>query len=444
MGRLYWKIFLGFWLSSVLIVALTAWSLALLLDEPDEVRGPDGERQAPWWLARDAATAELLLENGGLPVLRQWLESRNRDRDRLWILDTEGRDLLDRPLPEALRRAPSDPSSGRLLTINAPDGASYQVLRAPFRRSFRPRHPELLAPGLLVAILVSGLVSWALARYLTGPVRHLQAATRHLSRGDLAVRVAPRIGRRRDEIADLGADFDRMAERLEQLLNAQRQLLRDISHELRSPLARLQVALELARKRGRGDERELDRIEQESRRLETLIDQLLSLQRLESGSVVPAREAVDLARLLDSVARDAGFEAEHRRRRVVVSGLQACTVIGDQGLLRSALDNIVRNAASHTAADTAVELHLDVERDSALIRVRDHGPGVPEADLDRLFEPFFRVEAARDRGSGGYGLGLAIAARAVRVHGGDIEAVNAPGGGLEVRIRLPLSLPAAG
>ncbi len=441
MGRLYWKIFLGFWLTTVLIVAVTAWSLALLTEEPDGWRGFRDGYRPPWRLARDAAIVELLLESGGLPALRNWLENQGGERGRLWVIDARGRDLLDRSLPAPLVEAMG--GQGQMWTVRGPDGSAYRIWRAPFSRSLLPRHPELFGLGLLVAVTLSGLVCWLLARYLTRPVRHLQAATRRLAQGDLAVRVVPGIGRRRDEIADLGADFDRMAERLERLLSAQRQLLRDISHELRSPLARMQVALELARKRGQGAERELDRIGREARRLEILIDQLLSLQRLESGNLVPARESVNLDQLLESVARDAGFEANHRQRRVSVIHAVPCVLSGDRDLLRSALDNIVRNAIQHTDPDTTVELSLTAERDAALIRVRDRGPGVPEADLPKLFEPFFRIEAARDRSTGGYGLGLAIAVQAVRVHGGDIEAVNAPDGGLEVRIHLPLSPPAA-
>jgi two-component system sensor histidine kinase CpxA len=253
--------------------------------------------------------------------------------------------------------------------------------------------------------------------------------------------VKPDIGKRRDEIAELGADFDRMAERLENLLAAQRQLLRDVSHELRSPLARLQVALGLARRRSQGARAELDRIEREAQRLDELIGQLLSLMRLESGTDIPAAEPLELAELLHSVAQDANFETENHQRRVAVTDAVPTTLLGDSRLLRSALENLVRNAMRHTAENTTVELSLRPDPQAGhgvVLRVRDYGPGVPEPDLPRLFDPFFRVEAARERGSGGYGLGLAIAARAVRNHGGVIEARNVEGGGLEVRVRLPV------
>lgn len=433
MGRLYWKIFLGFWLSTIAIVAVTTWSVALLTDEDDAWPSRADGRRQHWLLMRDVATAELLLETGGTVALSTWLDNHRR----LWALDADGRDLLGRPLPESLRKLLGDPDT-RLPAINTPDGTVYRLWRVPLERSLMPRRPERLLMGLTVAFLVSGLVCWLLARYLTRPVRHLQTATRRLADGDLAVRVVPAIGRRRDEIADLGTDFDRMAEWLERVLTAQRQLLRDISHELRSPLARLQVALGLARRRGQGAERELDRIELEADRLETLIDRLLSLQRLESGTVVPARDPVDLVALLHEVARDAGFEAAHRDRQVEVTAAEPCVVIGDRELLRSALDNLVSNAVRHTAADTTVSLILDQVGNSRAcrIRVRDHGPGVPESDLPRLFDPFYRVEAARERSSGGYGLGLAIAAHAIRLHGGKLTARNVAPEGLEVTIEL--------
>jgi two-component system sensor histidine kinase CpxA len=184
----------------------------------------------------------------------------------------------------------------------------------------------------------------------------------------------------------------------------------------------------------------MDRIDLEIQRLEQLISQLLSLMRLEAGADPPARTEVDLAVLLNGVARDAAFEAESCRRRVVVTKAIPCTVVGDPALLRSALENLVRNGVRHSAENTVVELSLDRDpndRDRVLVQVRDHGAGVPPGDLSRLFDPFFRVEAARDRGSGGYGLGLTIADRAVRLHGGNIVARNADGGGLLVVVRIP-------
>jgi two-component system sensor histidine kinase CpxA len=224
-------------------------------------------------------------------------------------------------------------------------------------------------------------------------------------------------------------------------MGAQRQLLSDVSHELRSPLARVQVALGLARQRAEGRAgAELDRIEQETERLNELIGQLLSLARLDSGATAPAHEPLDLAELLAAVAADADFEARASGRRVEFTSPGPAPIEADARLLHSAFENIVRNALRYTAGDTAVTLALgrDPQRPGLWrVTIRDHGPGVPEAMLPRLFEPFVRVGDARDRASGGYGLGLAIARKAVRLHGGEVSAVNEPTGGLSVVVLLP-------
>ena len=232
-----------------------------------------------------------------------------------------------------------------------------------------------------------------------------------------------------------------MAERVQGLLQAQQQLLSDVSHELRSPLARLHLALGLAqRKAETGVQHDLERIEREAERLDELIGQILSLSRLDSRKDLPGNDPVKLADLLETVAADAAFEAGPRNCRVVVTESFPVELRGNEALLHSALENVVRNALRYTATDTAVELSLtpDPGQDAVLIEVRDRGPGVAEEFLPRLFEPFVRAGEARDRTSGGYGLGLAIAERAVRLHGGTIEARNRAGGGLSVLIRLPI------
>jgi two-component system sensor histidine kinase CpxA len=249
------------------------------------------------------------------------------------------------------------------------------------------------------------------------------------------------MGRRRDEFAGLAQDFDRMAERLDALVTAERRLLRDISHELRSPLARLYVALGLARHEAGPERAGLDRIEREAERLNTLIGQLLTLARLESGTTSPAREAVELASIAREVAADADFEARGRGRAVRVTDAGNTGVLGDAELLRSAIENVVRNAVRHTREGTTVEtaLRREVVAGSPRVRitVRDHGPGVPEAALPYIFEPFYRVGEARERTTGGVGLGLTIAHRTIRLHGGTLAAANAPDGGLVVELGLP-------
>jgi two-component system sensor histidine kinase CpxA len=287
-----------------------------------------------------------------------------------------------------------------------------------------------------------GLLCLWMARHLSSPVGSLRKATRHLSEGDLTARVGPPVARRRDEFGDLARDFDAMAERLEALVVSQRRLLRDVSHELRSPLARLEVALELARRQaGEAAHEPLNRIEREARRLNSMIEQLLALDRLESGELPPASEDVDLGNLLEEVVADARYEARRTGCAVELVAEPGVQVAGSYELLRSAVENVVRNGVAYTGSGTTVEVTCRIEASeepSAVIRVRDRGPGVPGKDVDHLFEPFYRVAEARDRQTGGAGLGLAITARAIRLHGGAVSARNHPDGGLEVTITLPV------
>jgi two-component system sensor histidine kinase CpxA len=269
-------------------------------------------------------------------------------------------------------------------------------------------------------------------------VAPLRRATRALSGGDLTARVEGRVSGRRDEIGELARDFDAMAERIEKLVESQHRLLRDVSHELRSPLARLAVALELARsKAGEAASKPLDRIEREAARLDELIGQLLLLERLESADVGDGAVEFDLAALLAEVVADAGFEAAAGGTEVRFEPEDGCRISGRPALLRSAFDNVIRNAVHHTEPNSVVEIGLMTVGDGVTVAVRDHGPGVDEAELERIFEPFYRVDESRERASGGVGLGLAIAGRAIQAHGGRIEARNHQGGGLEVVLQLP-------
>jgi len=249
------------------------------------------------------------------------------------------------------------------------------------------------------------------------------------------------LGRRRDEIADLGRDFDHMAARLQALVEAQKRLLHDVSHELRSPLARLQVAVGLARQQPERLESALERIERETARLDALVGELLTLSRLEAGVTGAPAGVLDAGELLEEIVADARFEAEAAGCRVELQLRGALAVHGRDELLRRALENVIRNAVRYTARDTVVEVSAARDAVELAITVCDRGPGVPEAELDRLFEPFFRAERGAQRA--GYGLGLAIARRAVEAHSGRIRASNRPGGGLCVEIRLPVGADAA-
>ena len=296
---------------------------------------------------------------------------------------------------------------------------------------------RLLLHDSTLFCLAGGIFCYFISSYVTRPLQRLGDAAANIAEGRLETRVDPALKKRRDEIAGLARNFDRMAERIEGLVTAQRRLLGDVSHELRSPLARLMVALSLVRQ-GPADEaaENLDRIGLEAQRLDTLIGQLLTLTRIDSDVDRGSPARFDLTNLVQEVASDAGFEARVRNRRVAIVRADEVIFAGFEDLLRSALENVVRNAVRHTAECTEVEISVVRDDSGVLLRVRDHGPGVPRNMLSQIFQPFRRV--ANDN-SNGAGLGLAIAERAVNVHRGTIHAAHAPEGGLVVEISLPMS-----
>jgi len=251
--------------------------------------------------------------------------------------------------------------------------------------------------------------------------------------GDFSARIG---SQRKDELGRLAQTFDQMAERIQTLLASERRLLTDISHELRSPLTRLGVAVELART-GENRAAALDRIQQEADRLNALVGELLQVTRAEADPSTLRREPLRLDELLRQVASDAEIEAQAAGSSLRLEVEQALGMHGDVELLRRALDNIVRNAIRHSPAGQAVEIGLERRAESAVVRVRDYGPGVPEEALPRIFDPFYRVETDRNRSTGGVGLGLAIARRAVNLHRGALRAQNARPG-LAVEVELPL------
>ncbi len=298
--------------------------------------------------------------------------------------------------------------------------------------------PETLPWRLLSIFAVTGLVSVALARYLTRPIRSLRGAAQKLAKGDLDVRVSPELVGADTETLALGEEMDRMAERIQELLASQRRLLRDVSHELRSPLARLNLALELVRRQSPEKAKTaLDRIERESERLAEMIGELLTLSRLEAGEPLERPETVDVSELASDIVADVGFEAEQKGAKLDVHIEPGLDVTGNPELLRRAIENVLRNALRFT--EPGSEVRLDLARaDAALaLSVRDHGPGVPESAIEDIWKPFYRVSDDRARKTGGAGIGLAITHGAIIAHGGTVSAKNAEGGGLLVEMKLP-------
>ena len=304
----------------------------------------------------------------------------------------------------------------------------------------RPRQPTFFASAqtqilrILALIFTAGLVCYGLARYLTAPIGKLQIAARQFAGGDLHTRLDTK---RRDEFGELAREFDQMAERIETLVTSEKRLTQDISHELRSPLARLNVALELAKNKSSAETLPLiGRIETESQRLNEMISQLLVLSKLETGSENFQKREINLTKLFEQIIADADFEAKGNEKAVKILQKDAVRVFGNETLLRSAIENVLRNAVRYTADKTTVEVKLSAENKRAVVSVRDYGAGVPEAEIKKLFRPFYRVNAARERKTGGIGLGLAIAERAVHAHQGTIKAQNTENG-LAVEISLP-------
>jgi two-component system, OmpR family, sensor kinase len=288
------------------------------------------------------------------------------------------------------------------------------------------------------AMLISIAVCWSLARYVSKPVERLQSSARSLAAGNLEARVGEEFSRRHDELGVLARDFDRMAEHVRNLIASKEDLLRGLSHELRSPLARLRVALGLARRPGENLGKQLDRIELEAERLDTLIGQMLQLSQLRAAEPALSRDEVDLQTLLTEVVDDARLEVSATNKEVEFAAGLNVVVEGDWRLLRSAIENVLRNAVRFTAPGTAVTVKLADDAASARITIEDSGPGVPESELRLIFEPFYRVAESRDRDSGGTGLGLAITSRILALHGGKVNATNIPNGGLIVSMVLPM------
>ncbi len=452
MKSLFLKIFLCFWLAQALFLVLAV--VVTLAFRP--------QRISTWEALRSTVLNEAVndYEHGGESQVREYLDGLQETQHvRAFLFDEHGIEISRRgapdwairvaaggratpkegfviPAPTVLResRASSDGLHRYTLVLGLPPGP---------RVFFGPR--GLPVPGLIIAVISSGLVCYLLAWFLTKPIVRLRAATRQLAAGDLAARSGAPAGTRRDEVAGLMRDFDGMAERLQSLVEAQSRLLNDISHELRSPLARLNVALGLARQRSGTDSADmLDRIELEASRLNELIGRILTLARLEDGQQRVSQTPVPLDELLLNIAEDAEFEAQARHCHVN-SQIPAgdWTVLGDASLLHSAIENVVRNAIRYTGESSAVEISLQRSEDArgsdAVLKVSDRGPGVPPDSLEKLFQPFYRLDDARGRLTGGVGLGLAITERAVRFHGGRVAASNRTEGGLVIEIRLPLA-----
>src|SRR5712692_284388 len=472
MKSLFLKIFLSFWAAQALFLVLAILVTIALRPARHGI-----ESQGSQILAEAVNAYQGGGERGAHDYLEEVLHTQHV---RAFVFDPSGHELSGRLAPPWIEdiRQGVPPHGGaphgglphhhgwmdsllpdriirQALTL---DGKRYTLVLElpPGPRVFFGPH-EIPGLGIGIAVITSGLVCYLLAWSMTSPVTRLRRAAQSLAAGDLSARTGAPVSGRRDEMTELMRDFDRMAERIEGLVDSQSRLLKDVSHELRSPLARLSVALGLARQRATPVvapelESSLNRIELEADRLNQLIQRLLTISRLESGTDGLRKTTVSLRELVEQVAHDAEYENPGRGCRVTSSvdmlvdmpadaADDFFLVEADSNLLRSAVENVIRNATRYTAEGTTVEVRLERQQaangQEIVVRVLDSGPGVPHEALQKIFEPFYRLDDARNRQTGGAGLGLSIADRAIRLHGGQLRASNRKEGGLEVEIRIP-------
>jgi len=417
------------WFLATVVAAFVGFSVI-------ETQFDDAMRHAPMvrafrFQAREAREA---YESGGAKALR-WDLDRIREifQAEAVLTDGNGRDLVTGADRHDLIRAGRWSWLRRNRSVTArrsEDGRYWFVLSIPEESAAR----SVLPPEQLFVLFAVLLLCYLLARHLTSPLRGLQAALERFGQGDFSARAG---SARSDELGELARTFDRMAERIQGLMAAERRLLLDISHELRSPLARLGVAIELARS-GNNREAALDRIQKESDRLNTLVGQLLQTMRTEVDPGALRAQTVRLDELLADIVSDCAIEAAARGCSLDFDASGAVTTTGDPELLRRAAENVIRNAIRYAPPQTSIEVRLMRDGHAARIQVRDYGPGVPDEALARIFDAFYRVEGDRNRESGGVGLGLAIARRAVELHKGKLEARNAHPG-LLIEMQLPTS-----
>ncbi|HEY0702966.1 MAG TPA: ATP-binding protein [Candidatus Acidoferrales bacterium] len=458
MQSLYLKIFLWFWLAMILVSGTLIFSVMTTRDQFNSNRNEQFDKTLTSLVAARAAD---LLQDHGMGALADYLGSLQQTLHwQAYLFDDEGKEILSQPAPveaEGLAQSALQTNDPKYLVSHGNQFVAKRTTDSVGNRyvfvseTKIPSVASVLQAPLgvqiirgLAVVLIGGFGCFWLARSITKPVRELSIATHRLADGGLDARVGDSVTGKQDEVAQLGRDFNHMAEQIESLMASQRRLITDISHELRSPLARLSVALGIARRSAdRTPNAALDRIELECERLNELIGSLLHLSRLEAGTEMMDPEPFALDLLVREVALDADFEARSRNRSVDVTSADPCTATGKRELLRSAIENVIRNALRYTPDGTNVEVSLTHEHNSfageAVIRVRDHGIGVPPQFLADIFTPFYRVGDSRERSSGGAGLGLSIADRAIRLHGGQVKAENDPQGGLVVIARLPLT-----
>ncbi len=451
MRSLYWKIFLSFWLATILIIITTAWVTSEIAQKSSI---PAREHV---FMDSYANAAVATFESGQHAALRKWLAQTGASKKMtLYLLCSTGEiignatppleikniasDLVNEELDEGLLKFGNLIISHEILSTS---GKAYRLAAV----SEKPLSHFVVIPWagltirLTIAIFISGLICYLLSLYLTQPLRSLGMAAKSIATGKLNTRVGQFKGHYRDEIAQLSNEFDRMAEQLESLISSKERLLQDISHELRSPLARLQIAIELGRKKASPKaDIEFCRMEVECLRLNNLIGEILQFARLDRSTEELNKTHINILDLVNRIIEDANFEFGEEQNKVQLIAAENYELLVDERLMHRAIENIVRNAMRYSPSNKKVTISLSTnkEKTTLFIDIDDYGPGVPEEQLKNIFNPFYRVDTSREKKTGGYGLGLSIAEKAIQLHQGTVIALNRPQGGLQVRITLPL------
>lgn len=459
MGRLFWKFFFVFWLALLiagLTVGSTVWlrQLSYIHQHKDEINF-----EATNFLMIAADIHRL----GGDQALLSYISGiQDTTFPDIYAVDEKGHDILNRPLSAEVIQAAHEmidkyPVSGPVMSINA-TGKSYLLfalqLKAPqtttaylhlpyiLQRSHPVSDSQLpLSSLILIGFCVSILFSYILAWYFTKPIKNLREGFTKVANGQLGTRVGDKMGQRDDELSELGASFDMMAKKVQNLFTSQQRLLHDVSHELRSPLARMQAAIGVAQQQPEKAESILLRLEKESQRISDLVGELLLLSKLESSASERDIEKINLCALVKNIVEDAKFEVSDKTVNIKCHPKGVIYTYCQPTLMQRAIENVVRNAIKYVDDETGT-VNIYSDRDTSLhefyIYVDDNGPGVAESELHNIFKPFHKGGQKRIKDS--VGLGLAIASRAMAFHGGRIMARNRESGGLQVILVLPLAI----
>ncbi len=452
MRKLYWKIFLSFWLATILIIITTAW----VTSEIAQKSSIPAREQV--FMDSYANAAVATFELGKHQLLKKWLQQTGMSKKMsLYLLSSSGEIISNQLPPLQVKQISTNLSEGKLdegllkfgnivvsHEILSPSHTTYRLVAV----SEKPLAHFVEIPWaglgirLAIAMFISGLICYLLSIYLTQPLRMLRIAAKSIATGKLNTRVGQFKGHYRDEIAELSDEFDRMAEKVENLVHSRERLLQDISHELRSPLTRLQLAIELGRKKvNQLAPSEFSRMELECQRLNSLIGEILEFARLDKLSLQLHKTIVNLPALVSQIIEDANFEFPEKKIELKLGSSTSCKLELDEKLIYRALENIIRNAVRYTSLDPKINVFLSFNQNNKEVHIdiEDNGPGVPEDQVEKIFNPFYRVDRSREKKTGGYGLGLSIAQQAINLHNGNIQALNRKQGGLLIRISLPFA-----